>query len=135
MIAAFATSIYSLSDKVAVNYLPSFGAQLGFITVGYLASFIGISVVQLRERRSFRPACRPRLIYILLGGVFIGVAYALVVRAMLHIPAAYVVAYTNAGIVLATILSIWLFKEREHWPTRIAAVIVVTVGLLVLGLG
>ena len=135
MIAAFATSIYSLSDKVAVNYLPSFGAQLGFITVGYLASFIGISVVQLRERRSFRPACRPRLIYILLGGVFIGVAYALVVRAMLHIPAAYVVAYTNAGIVLATILSIWLFREREHWRTRLAAVMVVTLGLLVLGLG
>lgn len=135
MIAAFATSIYSLSDKLAVSYLPSFGSQLGFITIGYLASFIGISLVQFRERKSFMPACRPSLIYILPGGLFIGLAYALVVRAMLDISAAYVVAYTNAGIVLATILSIWLFKEREHWRTRVAAVGVITLGLIVLGLG
>lgn len=135
MIAAFATSIYSLSDKLAVSYLPSFGSQLGFITVGYMASFLGLSFIQYRESQSFIPACRPRFIYTLLGGLFIGVAYALIVRAMLELPAAYVVAYTNAGIVLATIFSIWRFKETENWKRRIIAATIITLGLITLGLG
>jgi phosphonate utilization associated putative membrane protein len=135
LIAAFATSIYSLSDKVAVIYLPSFGSQLGFISIGYLASFLALSLVQYQEIKSFVPKYRPRVLYIVIGGLFIGVAYALVVRAMLELPAAYVVAYTNAGIVLATILSIWIFREREHWVRRSLAASIVTIGLVVLGLG
>lgn len=135
LIAAFSTSIYSLSDKVAVAYLPTFGSQLGFITVGYFCSFLGLTYVQYRESNSFRPQCRPKFAYILPGGLFIGVAYALVVRAMLELPASYVVAYTNAGIVLATIFSIYVFKESESWMYRITAAIVITLGLIVLGIG
>lgn len=133
LFAALGTSIYSLSDKVAVQYLPGFGAQLGFITVGYLFSFIVLSVVQYHEHRRVVPLCRPRLIYILPGGLFIGTAYALVVRAMLDLPAAYVVAYTNAGIVLATVLSVWLFREREHWRQRLLSALLIVLGLVVLG--
>lgn len=135
IMAAVATSIYSLSDKVAVAYLPSFGSQLGFISAGYLVSFIGLSIFQYRETGSLIPKCRPKRRYILSGGLFIGIAYALVVRAMLELPAAYVVAYTNAGIVLATTLSIWLFKEKENWLRRVLAAIVITAGLVVLGYG
>lgn len=135
LLAALATSVYSLSDKVAVSYLPSFGAQLGFISVGYLFSFIGLSIFHNKESGRILPACRPRWRYILFGGLFIGIAYALVVRAMLELPAAYVVTFTNVGIVLATILSIWLFKEREHWMQRFSAAVVVCAGLLVLGFG
>jgi phosphonate utilization associated putative membrane protein len=135
LIAAFSTSIYSLSDKVAVGYLPTFGSQLGFITIGYFASFLGLTIIQYRESKVFTPCCRPELVYMLPGGLFIGVAYALVVRAMLELPAAYVVAYTNAGIVLATVLSIFVFKEKDKWMRRITAAVVITSGLVVLGLG
>ncbi len=62
-------------------------------------------------------------------------AYALVVRAMLGLPAAYVVTYTNAGIVLATALSIWVFKEKEKWASRIIAAVFISIGLIVLGFG
>jgi len=134
LLAAFATSIYSISDKVAVSYLSSFGSQLGFISIGYLASFIGLSIFHYRQNKSFIPSCRPKLIYILAGGSFIGVAYALVVRAMLELPAAYVVAYTNAGIILATVISIWVFKEKEKWISRIMAAIIISIGLIVLGM-
>lgn len=134
LLAALATSFYSLSDKVAVAYLPSFGAQLGFITVGYVASFLGLTVIQYRESGRLTPVCRPKFIYILPGGLFIGVAYALVVRAMLELPASYVVAYTNTGIVLATIFSIWMFKERENWLRRLSAAVVISIGLIVLGI-
>lgn len=135
MTAAFATSIYSVSDKAAVSYLPTFGAQLGFISIGYFASFIGLSIFQYRENKIFIPSCKPKTIQILSGGLCIGVAYALVVRAMLELPAAYVVTYTNAGIVLATALSIWVFKEKEKWASRIIAAVFISIGLIVLGFG
>jgi phosphonate utilization associated putative membrane protein len=134
LLAALATSVYSLSDKHAIQYLPTFGAQLGFISVGYFIAFIGLSLFQYRENKTIYPACRPYWRYILPGGFFIGVAYALVVRAMLILPAAYVVAYTNAGIVLATLLSIGIFKEYEQWRRRLFAVLLICIGLLVLGL-
>ena len=133
LFAALSTSVYSLSDKVAVEYLPTFGAQLGFVTVGYAASFVGLTIIQYRESKRFYPLYRPKLHYLLIGGLFIGVAYALVVRAMLELPAAYVVTYTNAGIVIATILSIWMFKDREHWKQRLLAVVIVCIGLVILG--
>jgi phosphonate utilization associated putative membrane protein len=134
IVAALATSVYSLSDKTAVVYLPTFGSQLGFITVGYLASFLALTISQYRELKSMTPHHRPKLVYILIGGCFIGTAYALVVRAMLQLPAAYVVAYTNAGIVLATVLSIWVFKETDNRLSRLFASCVITIGLIVLGI-
>lgn len=127
--AAVATSIYSLSDKAAVVYLPGFAAQLGFITIGYAAAFIGLSIVQYKETKNWIPAARPALIYILVGGLFIGTAYALVVRAMRELPASHVVSFTNAGIVLAVLLSITLYRERVHWQKRLIGSLIVTVGL------
>ena len=132
-VAAFGTSIYSLSDKAGVLYLSGFAEQLGFISVGYAASFIGLTLVQYRESGSAVPAARPPWIYILLGGLFIGTAYALVVRAMRELPASHVVSFTNAGIVLAVLLSITLYRERAHWRQRLLGSLVVCAGLLMLG--
>ena len=131
--AAFATSLYSMSDKVAVEYLPGFAEQLGFITVGYTVSFIGLSIVQRFETGNWMPASRPSWTQIVVGGLFIGTAYALVVRAMRELPAAHVVSFTNAGIVLAVLLSISVFRERDHWRQRLFAASVVSSGLLLLG--
>jgi phosphonate utilization associated putative membrane protein len=132
-VAAFGTSIYSLSDKVAVNYLPGFAEQLGFITVGYAASFVGLSVIQYKESKRWIPPIRPSWVQILAGGLFIGTAYALVVRAMRDLPASHVVSFTNAGIVLAVILSISLYRERSHWRQRLLGSLVVSAGLILLG--
>ncbi|MES9859441.1 MAG: EamA family transporter [Candidatus Thiodiazotropha sp. LLP2] len=131
--AAFATSLYSLSDKVAVDYLPSFSEQLGFISVGYSASLIGLSISQRLETGCWVPCKRPHWLYLALGGLCIGVAYALVVRAMSSLPASHVVSFTNAGIVLATLLSITLFRERGDWLRRLLGAIVVSLGLILLG--
>ena len=52
---------------------------------------------------------------------------------MLELPASYVVTYTNAGIVLATFFSIWIFKEREDKVRRLMASVVICMGLILLG--
>jgi phosphonate utilization associated putative membrane protein len=133
MVAAFCTSLYSLSDKTAVLYLPGFAEQLGFVTVGYAASFIGLSLLQRRHSGRWIPPARPSWLQVLVGGVCIGVAYALVVRAMRELPAAHVVTFTNGGIVLAVLLSIFLFQEKAQWRQRLGGAGVVGAGLLFLG--
>ncbi|MBV2095420.1 MAG: EamA family transporter [Candidatus Thiodiazotropha sp.] len=133
VLAALSTSVYSLSDKVAVEYLPGFAEQLGFISIGYATSFLGLTLLQRAETRRWLPQARPSLAYILIGGLFIGTAYALVVRAMGQLPAAHVVSFTNGGIVLAVLLSILVFAEREHWRQRLAGALVVSAGLVLLG--
>jgi phosphonate utilization associated putative membrane protein len=133
VLAALATSVYSLSDKVAVQYLPGFSEQLGFISIGYTTSFVGLTLLQRAETNSWLPQARPPLRYVLIGGLFIGTAYALVVRAMNELPAAHVVSFTNAGIVLAVLLSIRLFGERENWWCRLMGALVVSCGLVLLG--
>ncbi len=132
-VAALATSVYSISDKLAVASLPGFASQIGFITVGYTVSFVGLSLVQWRESGSWIPAVRPKWRYIVAGGLFIGVAYALVVRAMRELPAAHAVSFTNAGIVLAVLMSIFVFHENQHWRQRLMGAAVVSAGLVLLG--
>ena len=128
-LAALGTSIYSITDKMAVAHLPSFRAQLGYISVGYLTSFIVLSLIQYGEEGVWVPRQRPKWTMILLGGVFIGLAYALVVRAMQELPAASVVAITNSGIVLASLLSILVFKETVARTGRLVASVVVSAGI------
>lgn len=132
--AALGTSVYSISDKVAVEYLPGFAEQLGFISVGYACSFLTLTVLQKKETSRWTPLIRPHWGLILVGGLCIGTAYALVVRSMRDLPAAHAVSFTNAGIVLAVLISIFVFKEREHWQARIFGSVVVSIGLVVLAL-
>ena len=128
-LAALATSVYSMSDKVAVNYLPTFGTQLGYISIGYFASFVFLSFEQYRKTDSFVPEERPNVFLILIGGVFIGVAYGLVVRAMLHLPASSAVAISNSGIALATLASVLIFKEKDLAFIRLSCSMVISLGV------
>lgn len=130
--AALATSVYSLTDKAATAYLPSLSSVLGFITVGYGLSFVAITWLLHREHGRWRPARRPPFVVMLAAGLSIGLAYILVIHAMRDMSAAVVVAFTNAGIVIAGMLSIFLFHERQHWKQRLAGMILVTLGLAML---
>jgi len=132
-LAALATSIYSLSDKVAIYYLEGYAEQIGFVTVGFAASFLGLSFVQYMEIKRWTPTDRPPWIFILFGGLFIGAAHVLILRAMRDIPASHVVSFTNAGIVVAVILSLVWYRETEQWQKRLVGAVIVSVGLLLLG--
>lgn len=132
--AMLATSIYSMSDKAAAQHLPGIGSVIGFITFGYFSSWIAISLsLRLRTGR-WAPQVRISLPAMMTGGICIGFAYALVIHAMRSMPAAETVAYTNAGIVIASMLSIFLFKEKSHWKMRLIGGVIICGGLLVIAL-
>jgi phosphonate utilization associated putative membrane protein len=132
--AALATSVYSLSNKFAVTSLPTYGAQLGLVSFDLIVSFTVLSIEQRLILGRWRPPVMPPLARWLPAGLCIGNAYGLVIYAMQYLSAAYAVAFTNAGIVLAGLLSIFAFGERERWRTRLAAIFVITCGLVVLAL-
>ena len=131
--AAFATSVYSLSNKFAVASLPTYGTQLGLVSFDLIASFTVLSVEQRLRLGRWLPPARPPILRWLPAGLCIGNAYGLVIYAMQYLSAAYAVAFTNAGIVLAGLLSMFAFGEREHWRTRLGAIVLITCGLVILG--
>lgn len=134
ILAMLATSVYSLSDKAATEHIPTFMGLVGFLSVGYLASWISMTLRMHWHTCRWVPAQRIDLASLAIGGTCIGLAYALVIHAMRQLPAAEVVSYTNAGIVLAAVLSIFLFNDKVGWQKRILGVAIITTGLGVLSM-
>jgi phosphonate utilization associated putative membrane protein len=134
MMAMFATSIYSLTDRAAAAHIPVFGGLVGFITIGYFASWLALTIDLRRTTGAWRPQARISLPVAVVGGLCIGLAYALVIHAMRSMPAAIVVAFTNAGIVLASLTSIFVFKEKAAWKARAFAAFIICAGLLMLSI-
>ncbi len=134
LLAMFATSIYSLTDRAATAHIPGFGGLVGFVSIGYLASWLALTLDLRRTSGAWRPAARIGLPVALVGGLCIGLAYALVIHAMRSMPAALVVALTNAGIVLASLASIFLFNEKFAWKAKAVGATVVCAGLFLIAI-
>jgi phosphonate utilization associated putative membrane protein len=132
LLAALGTSIYSTSNKQAVAALPSYLTQLGYVTVTLLAAWLALTAENRVRTGRLVPARAPHPLKATAGGVFIGNAYALVIYAMQFIPAAYAVAYTNAGIVVAGAIAMVFFHERERWRARLAAMLTICTGLVLI---
>lgn len=134
LLAAMGTTIYSLSDKVAVTHLPSFASQLGYISLGYLCAWLMLTLVMHQESGHWRPRLRPPAWPLLAGALTIGTAYALIVHAMASLSAAYTVALSNGGIVIAALLSVFWFGERQHHLARLLWAGVLAAGLAMVAL-
>jgi phosphonate utilization associated putative membrane protein len=132
LLAMFATSIYSLTDRAATAHIPGFGGLVGFVSIGYFASWLALTIDLRRTTGSWRPRARIGLPVAVVGGLCVGLAYALVIHAMRSMPAAIVVAFTNTGIVLASLISIFVFNERFAWRARAVAACIICAGLLMM---
>jgi drug/metabolite transporter (DMT)-like permease len=53
---------------------------------------------------------------------------------MRYLPSAEVVSYSNAGIVVATLISIFFFGERADWRRRVFGATVIVGGLAVMAI-
>ncbi|MFA5081492.1 MAG: DMT family transporter [Hydrogenophilaceae bacterium] len=129
LLAAMATTVYSLSDKVAVTHLPGLASQFGYVTLGYLVAWLALTVALRLESGHWRPRQRPPAGLLAAGALAIGTAYALVIFAMASLPAAYTVALSNGGIVIAALLSVFWFGEKQHRRSRLFWTAVLAAGL------
>lgn len=135
VLAMLGTSVYSLSDKAAVASLPSLAAITGYISVGYALSWVTLSLALRRATGHWVPQRRIRTSALMVGGFCVGLAYVLIIEAMHTLPAAEVVAYSNAGIVFASLISLGVFGERTGWRQRLLGAVVISVGLFLIAYG
>jgi len=135
LLAAFATSVYSTSNKSAVTAMPDYPVELGYVSIAILAAWLALTWENWCAHGHWRPRQMPTRRTWIAGGLFIGNAYALTIHAMQYIPAAYAVAFTNAGIVLAGVIAMTVFGEREHWRQRLSAMLAICFGLVMLAGG
>lgn len=131
-LAACATTVYSLADKVAVTQLPGYPAQLGYVSATYLGAWLMYTLWLRRQRGRWWPDRHPGAVPLLTGALFIGSGYALVIGTMRLIPAAYAVALSNLGIAAAAFLSVFVFREREHAAQRLTWASLLAASLLLI---
>ncbi|MDP2431929.1 MAG: DMT family transporter [Pseudomonadota bacterium] len=132
-LAALMTALYSLSDKAAAPHLPDMASTLGYVCATYAIGWVFLSLEQWRAVRRWTPEKIPGIFPLLVGSLGVGTAYALVIASMRHLPAAYIVTLTNAGIVLTVLLGVLWLKERDGWRQRMAGACLVGVSLLIVG--
>lgn len=133
-LAAVMTSVYSLSDKLAVLRLPHLEDALAFVTATYLIAWAMLTVEMKWREGRWRPAARPDLRALLIGSLTVGVAYALVIHAMRVLPAAYVVTLANGGILLTVVLGVVWLGEHQGWRRRLAGAATSAVGMAIVGI-
>jgi uncharacterized membrane protein len=128
--AALASSIYSVIDKAGVQIIhPVF--YLWFIN---LWMSIDTSLYLLfTKRTSFLKIWKESKKEILAMALLQNGAYLLVLLAMQMSKVSYVVAFRQAGALFGAGMGILLLKE-SHWKPRIIGALILTFGLLLIGL-
>lgn len=129
VLAAFGTTLYTLSDRAAVVLLPDLASRFGYVSLAMLAVFVMLSTLNHRRFGRWLPPARPPWWLLLLGAVSLGPSYTLVIHVISLIPVAHAYALTNAGIVLAVLLAMLWRGERSHVVSRLFAALVVIAGL------
>ena len=128
--AAMATSIYSVVDKVGVQILhPVF--YIWFINL-WMSIFIGLYLL-LRREVSFWKVWQESKRDILIIAILQNAAYLLVLMALRMSKVSYVVAFRQVGALFGAGMGIFFLKE-SHWKTRITGALILTLGLVLIGL-
>jgi uncharacterized membrane protein len=128
--AAIASSIYSVIDKIGVRNLhPIF--YIWFINL-WMAVFMGL-YLSLKRGGSFMKVWRESKKEILIIAILQNVAYLLVLMALQMSKVSYVVAFRQVSALFGAGMGIVFLKE-SHWKTRISGALIVTLGLVLIGL-
>jgi drug/metabolite transporter (DMT)-like permease len=128
--AAVASSIYSVIDKVGVQMLhPVF--YIWFINL-WMATFTGLYLI-LRREVSFLKIWKESKKEILIIAILQNIAYLLVLMALQTSKVSYVVAFRQVGALFGAGMGIFFLKE-SYWKTRITGALILTLGLLMIGL-
>jgi drug/metabolite transporter (DMT)-like permease len=130
LIAAVASSIYSVIDKVGVQMLhPVF--YIWLINL-WMTIFTGLYLI-LRRDVSFLKTWKEWKKEILIIAILQNAAYLLVLMAMQMSKVSYVVAFRQVGALFGAGMGIFFLKE-SHWKTRITGALILTLGLVLIGL-
>jgi drug/metabolite transporter (DMT)-like permease len=136
LLAALATSIFSVIDKYAAVSVPTAPIDLAIFTrvnYVYLQNLVALIVMELctlRHRQAYPVAHRPRALF---AGLIFLVSYSLVILALTTDPVAYVVSFRQISILITALVSMfWL--ERVVSAPRLVGVGLIFIGVVLVGL-
>lgn len=121
-------AVYSYVDSLAVKVVP----PLVFLaSVNFLPALLAAPYVLTRYRKDFDKIRRENLRECLVVAIGGSGAYLLILYAYQHTAAPYVVALREFSVVIASLLGIYVLKERLHF-TKIIAIILIVAGIIFL---
>jgi uncharacterized membrane protein len=130
LVAAIASSIYSVIDKVGVQMIhPVF--YLWFINL-WMSVYTGI-YLSFRRERSLWKIWRESKKEIVIISLLQNAAYLLVLMALQMSKVSYVVAFRQVGALFGAGMGI-IFLKESHWKTRLTGALILTLGLVLIGL-
>ncbi len=136
LLAALATSVFSVIDKYAAVSMPTAPADLAILSrvnYVYLQNLVALIVMELctlRQKQAYPRAHRSRALF---AGLIFLVSYSLIILALTTDPVAYVVSFRQISILITALVSMfWL--EREVSTPRVVGVGLIFVGVVLVGL-
>lgn len=148
ILAAAGTTAYTLIDDAALRQLRSLqvlaldnsGVTLLFIALQALSTAVMLGLVVAastseRQRLAALVADRSLLVSGLVTGVVIMATYGLVLASMAYVRnVSYVAAFRQLSIPIGAVLGLTIQKEPRYRP-KLAGIAVITVGLVLVGVG
>ncbi len=130
LLAALASSIYSVIDKVGVQLIhPLF--YLWWINLS-MTLHTGVYLL-LRRKNSLSKLWNESKKEVLFISVLQNTAYFLVLMAMTMSKVSYVVAFRQSGVIFGALFGLVFLKEK-NWKIRLGGVTLMALGLILIGL-
>jgi len=136
LLAALATSVFSVIDKYAAVNMPTAPADLAiFSRVNYvylqnLVALIVMEICTLRQKQAYPKAHRPRALF---AGLIFLISYSLIILALTTDPVAYVVSFRQISILITALVSMFWLERIISLP-RIVGVGLIFIGVVLIGL-
>lgn len=130
LVAALAGSVYVVFDKAGVQILHPlvFGCLINLWMSGYL----GIYTWRYKEM-SLLKVWQDSKKDIVIIAFLQNVGYIFVLLALQWSKVSYVISFRQAGVLFGALMGI-LFLKESHWKTRLTGAMILTLGLVLIGL-
>jgi uncharacterized membrane protein len=130
LLAAFGTTIYSITDKLGVTTIHPFlySFWLGFFVTGMLA----IAILYHRGFQPIKDELKHNALKIALAGVLMRGGYMMVLYAMSIAQVSYILSLRQVSVVLGTIMGV-IFLKESYGKVRIIGSFIIFMGVYILG--
>ena len=128
--AALAGSVYVVFDKAGVQILHPlvFGCLINL----WMCTFIGLYTWRHKETSLLKVWHESKKDIIMIAFLQ-NVGYILILFALQWSKVSYVISFRQAGVLFGALMGI-LFLKESHWKTRLTGAIILTLGLVLIGL-
>jgi uncharacterized membrane protein len=129
-LAALAGSVYVVFDKAGVQILHPL--VFGFLINVWMCIFIGLYTWRYREISLLKVWHESKKDIIIIAFLQ-NAGYILILWALQMSKVSYVISFRQAGVLSGALMGI-LFLKESHWKTRLTGAIILTFGLVLIGL-